>query len=289
MRKIVLLTIFSCAIFALHAQKLEVRVNRDSILIGEPIRLELKALFSAGEPVSWFDLDTLSHFDILDQSEVDTTRENGTLTLSQRLTITSWDSGKLVFPALPLNSSSTRPININVAYEPSPFDTTLPYHEIKPILDVKKEAEPVWQWYLVFALVLLLLFLLFFPKPKKRTSGVFAPDESIYKKSLKALDRLQREAAPDPKATFTDLMQILRTYLQKRKNIESFSQTTDDLGLKLQQLNPDRDVYAGLLQTMRLSDLVKFAKFQPSAAERNEAIDNVRDAIVHLESLAHVV
>ena len=51
----------------------------------------------------------------------------------------------------------------------------------------------------------------------------------------------------------------------------------------------DREKYADLLQALRLSDLVKFARYQPSNAEDETSIDTIKQSIITIENLPHAV
>ena len=130
---------------------------------------------------------------------------------------------------------------------------------------------------------------MFFPKAKKKATGEFVPDEGAYKKALRQLEKLRTSDDGDSKAYYTSLIGIFRDYLHKRRNIYSFSKTTDDLSIQMQQLNMDREQYADLLQALRLSDLVKFARYQPSKAENETSIDTVKQSIITIENLPHAV
>ncbi|MGZ3854481.1 MAG: hypothetical protein ACXVBX_16925, partial [Flavisolibacter sp.] len=153
------------------AQRVVATADKQKILIGEQFHLHLQANFNKGEPLDFFDLDTLPRFEILDRSGVDTSRFNDGIALRQVLTVTSWDSGKLLIAPFVLGRYQTKALAINVAYSPNPFDTTQPYHDIHDILEVKRPSQNTWYWYLIGALILVLLFLLFFPKGKPKAKG----------------------------------------------------------------------------------------------------------------------
>jgi len=290
MKKGILIILASVIFFAAQAQNLDAVVSEDSILIGEQIELRLSAEFEPEEPLTWFQLDTIPRFEILERNPVDTIKlDNGNLSLVQQFLITSWDSGRLQIPSFSLNESQTKPIPINVAYEPSPFDTTRPYHDVRGIIEVKKPNEERWYWYLIFALVLIALFLLFFPKAKKKDSSGFISDEGAFRRALRKLDQLQHKKDPDAKDFYTELTWIFREYLHKRRNIYSFSKTTDDLAIQMQKLNMNRDAYQELLQILRLTDLVKFARFHPSSEENKEAVHVIRNCIITIENLPDAV
>lgn len=280
---ILLLTLlFSIAVMA---QKITATADKQKILIGEPFHLKLQANFSNSEPLTFFAVDTISHFEILNRSTIDTSKFEGGVALIQDLTMTSWDSGKLQMAPFILGKNQTKPLIIDVAYSPSPFDTMQPYHDVHDILEVKRSSRPTWYWYLIGVLILVLLFILFFPKSKPRPKGEFVPDEGAYKKALKKINALEKRNESDNKIFYTELIQIFREYLNKRKNIYSFSKTTDDLSVQIEKLNMGREAYQQLVQTLQLSDMVKYAKYQPSSPENEASIETIKESIISIEQL----
>ena len=61
--------------------------------------------------------------------------------------------------------------------------------------------------------------------------------------------------------------------------------TTNDLVIKLQTLKPDKEKFDALTQALRMSDFVKFAKYQPSASDDEECWLAIRNGIDELEKL----
>lgn len=283
-RTLSLLCCFFCVLHAFAQSEASATADKRRILIGEQFGVELRAVFPEGSSFNWFDVDSLAHFEILERSKIDTQSVAGGTAGSQTLTLTSWDSGRFTIPALELGRARTNPIAIEISY--TPFDTTQPYHEIKDIIDVQKPEESKWFWYLAIGLLLLVFFLLFFPKGKKQEKPapvVAPPPEDAYRKALARLDKLLTEE--DIRIYYTELTDILRDYLHRRKNIQSFSKTTDDLAVQIGGLGLPADLYNRLLQSLRLSDMVKFARFQPSKEENREAHAVVRESIVAIEEL----
>jgi hypothetical protein len=287
MKGFIFLVFISFISFSVTAQKVTASADKQKILIGEQFRLRLQANFDKNEPLDFFDIDSIPRFEILDRSEIDTSNFNDGVALIQNLTMTSWDSGKIQIEPFVLGRYQTKPLMIDVAYSPHPFDTTKPYHDIHDILEVKRPIESTWYWYLIGLLVLILLFLLFFPKGKPRAKGEFISDEGAYKRALKKLDALQKKTDTDGKTFYTELIQVFREYLHKRKNIYSFSKTTEDLSHQIEKLNMDKDQYQQLVQTLVLSDFVKYAKYQSSLEERRNAIESIKESIVAIEN-AHI-
>lgn len=271
------------------AQPIKVTATTDkkSILIGEHLLLTLQTSFSQNISPTLFEFDSLPHFELLKSNKVDSSVDGRTLTLKQTFLLTSWDSGKWQIPSFALpNSNRTTPIAITVSFSPSPFDTNQEYHDIKDIIPVSDPKQPEWWWYLIGAIFLLLLLMLLFPSKKKKETEEFVPDAGIYKNSLRRLDKLKKDSSSlDDKQVYTELINIFREYLQKRKNIYSYSKTTDDLIVQISQMNLPDNVYTPLMQTLRLSDLVKFAKLKTGHEENQTSIDTIRQSIIAIENV----
>jgi hypothetical protein len=251
-------------------------VDRKAILIGEKIQLTLEATLPPSIN-DWFTIDTLPHFEILEQSAIDTTQSISGRRLRQTITLTSWDSGSWTIPSLSLQRFKTRPVAVAVGH--TPMDYNQPYHDIKDILEVQKPRKSNWYWYLVGIAVLIALFLLFFPPKNKEEKAV--PDVAVYPDSLRRLDAL--DPSTEPKIFHTELVQVFRNYLQRRKGIASFTQTTDDLSVQLKKLQLPEETYTPLVQSLRMSDAVKFAKYRPGIEENKQALGVVRQAIQTIE------
>jgi hypothetical protein len=277
--------LFCCKpVWAQQNSTVSAAVNKTAILIGEPLQLTLEATFSKPHAPVFFAIDSLPHFEILTQAKIDTLQTANETTLKQVLTITSWDSGNWAIPAFSAAKQSTKPIAVNVTYTPTPANQE--YHDIKDIIEVEKPQRQTWYWYLIGAALVLLLVLLLFPKKKKQPEGETAvPKEGAYKHALTALENLRAKHVQDDKMYFTELIQIFRTYLQQAKGIHSFQQTTDDLSRQLQQTGLSHEDLKKLTATLQLSDMVKFARFNVTRAEREQALTEIQQRIIALEQL----
>jgi hypothetical protein len=279
---ILLLTSFLA--ISVAAQRVVLKADRQKILIGEQFNLRLQANFYKDEALDFFEVDTFPGFEVLKKSQIDTSKFNEGVALIQNFTLTSWDSGKIQIAPFILGRYKTKPVVIEVGYSPHPFDTTQPYHDIHDVMEAKRPSASSWYWYLIGLLILALLFLLFFPRGKPLKSGEFVSDEGAYKRALKKLDMLRKKSIPDNKLFYTELVQILREYLHKRKDVYSFSKTTEDLSGQIEKLNIDKDQYQQLVQTLVLSDFVKYAKYQSTEEERTNSLESVRESISVIEN-----
>jgi hypothetical protein len=279
-KHLIFLILYLIGTLAVFSQNITATVDKQKILIGEQIKLQLQGSFPRGHE-AWPVIDSIPHFDIIQKQKVDTQQDAANITLTQQIILTSWDSGRWALAAVPSAKGKSKPVIIDVGY--TPFDVKQPYNDIKDIIDVKRPQESKWWWYLIFLAVLAGLFILFFPRGKKKEKPLFVPDIGAYKEALQKLDGLKGKAEGDVKVFYTELIDIFRNYLLKRRNIETFSKTTDDLTLQMDKLQLDRSQYAAILQVLRLSDLVKYARFVPPAAEQLQAIETMKQGIKSVE------
>lgn len=257
-----------------------VTADKQRIVIGEPIQMKMEVVIPGNQNIEWPKIDTLPHFEILHATDIDSIASFNGLKLQKILTITSWDSGSWNIPSITILNSKSKPVPVEVGY--TAMDPDQPYHDIKDIMDVPKPEKPEWFWYLILLAFLLILFLLFFPRSKEKTMEKKQPLVDPFKKAMQELSALDPEA--EDKKFFTDLVNTFREYLLNRKNVQSYTKTTEDLVLQLNGAGLTRDDFTGVVQVLRLSDLVKFAKFNPVPGDKQNAIRIMKENIVRLEN-----
>lgn len=273
--------------FLTHAQnKVTIRANVDksNIVIGEQIHFKLEAAFPPHEPMRFFLVDTIPHFEILERKKIDTIDNEEGIRLSQSLTLTSFDSGRFVIPSLELpgdTSMLTDTIPVNVSF--SPFDPNQDYHDIKDVIDVKPEDKKKYDWYWYIAgTVLILSAIVYLLVKKKKTPAAQAPPVDPFTEAKQELEKLRKENLPS-KLFYTRLVDIFRLYVLRRKGIESLQKTTDDLVVQLKSLKIPADEFNQLAQTLRMSDFVKFAKYEPNDADKQESFSTIKRSIENIQ------
>lgn len=269
-------------------------VDKDKILIGEPITLTLQAYTPLGEPVGWFNLDTLPGFEFIRKGKLDTIENVDNKKLEQTLIITSFDSGRVALQPLQLTVGSrtyfTDSVFVDVSYKD--FDPAADYKDIKSIEEVEDKTQTWLPWILGAVTLLALAIIVWLLKRKKPVKDVTvkeAPRLPPYEEAIAALEKIHNEELPDQLATknyYTNLNDILRVFLQRRMQISSLEKTNDELIIQLRQTDLNKERFSSLAQAMRMSDFVKFAKYQPGAAENEENWEIVRDSIRVLNNLA---
>src|ERR1700730_11259714 len=139
----VIVFLFSCSLcFSQMDVSIRATINRDKIMIGEPVELKLEAKLLTGADAKWFPLDSMTHFEFIDKGKIDTVITADSKTYRQTLIITSFDSGRWAVPSLPLTIGNkeylTDSLPVSVAY--SNADPKQGYHDIKDIVEVESAA-----------------------------------------------------------------------------------------------------------------------------------------------------
>ena len=275
------LSAFFCAALLAQPGSLSVTASKQTILIGEP--LELEVAITAPAPVAPIALDSIPYFEVL-ETRADTERQGSNYTVRQVWVLTSWDSGLRRIPPITWAGQASKPIPVSVRFS-SPFDKNAPYHDIKDVENVELPERSTWIWYVVLAILLAGIALLLFPGRKGEAPRAVRVDENYYKKVLQQLQALQQDGARrrEPKQYYTELVGIFRAYLYRRKGYYSDADTTTDLVQRLPQWRVPAQLQEELRATLQESDLVKFAKLQPGASEMDNAVQTLKRAVVALE------
>ena len=287
-----ILSLSSFLFFAIvsHSQnKISIKANVDKnhIVIGEQIHLSVEADFPLHEPMRFFLIDSIPHFEILDRRKIDTVDNSEGIKLYQVLTLTSFDSGHWVIPQLELPGDKpllTDSIPLDIGF--SPFDPNQDYHDIKDVVDVlaQKKKKEDWYWYVIASVVLGAAIIYLLARKKKEPTGSKAPLIDPFTEAKQELEKLRRENLP-AKIFYTRLVDIFRLYVLRRKEIASLQKTTDDLVVQLRSLRLPENDFNKLAQVLRMSDFVKFAKYEPSDTDRQESFKIIKSSIEAIQKL----
>jgi hypothetical protein len=287
-KAIISLLLLLAVLFGSAQQKTTVKatVDKNKILIGEPLQITLEADIPINEAIRFFAIDTIPHFEISEKQKIDSSdRDDGTI-LRQVIRVTSFDSGHWVIPSFIFAEGiATDSIPVDVVF--SEFNHEQDYHDIKDIIEVtpEKKKDKRWLWYAIgggaLLLILLLVYLL------RRRKPVVPPAALVidpYEEAMKQLEKLQHEKN-ERKQYYSAIVDIFRVYVLKRKGIHSLQKTTDDIVVQLKSIPLPKDQFEKLSQALRLSDFVKFAKYVPSAEDDRNTFDIIKNTISGIEQI----
>lgn len=264
-------------------------INKDAILIGEPISLVVEAYVPIGSDVTWFTTDTIPHFEITEKESIDTVQNIDNKKLSQTFGITSFDSGRQYIPPfeIVINGQSyyTDSVLITVSY--TPFDPNADYRDIKDIIDVKNPAADYVHWIvLAAAVVSLAIAVMLYRKPAVKTSqkmevALLSP----YEEAMAALEKiaLRNVNNGEVKMYYSDMNDILRRYVSRKFEVKTFERTNEELILEISKIGIPREAFTSLAQSLRISDFVKFAKYRPSEDDNKANLRIVTSSIELLD------
>ena len=277
-------------------QTVQTITDKKDILIGEQIKLTLKAPLNG--LAKWIVLpDSVPHFDIVEATKPDTiTFKDDSKAIEQTIIITSFDSGRWTFPALPVEFASaagqpTQVVNtdsffVNVSYAPA--DSTNQLRDIKPIIKVSV-LELLW-FYIAGGVLLLLLivFLLYryFKKKKQDAPSTLVSKLSPYDEAmaeLKNLSQFNLQDAADIKGYHIKLSGIFKNYLGRKLGKNLLNKTTGDLLINMKEVNLPPENISELATALRCTDAVKFAKYLPLSIESEDCLRKIKETINLIE------
>lgn len=275
------------------SQKATASLDTNTISIGEQTKLHLSIQFVAGQKVSFAQLeDSLTKYiQIVDKSGIDTSyaeKNVAVKTLSQELTITSFDSGYHPIPPILFyvdgDSVRTEPILLTVNTVVIPDNADI--KDIKDILDV---TFSIWdwillnKWYILSAIALIALTLLgiyFYRKYKKRPKAKFVkakPLEPAHEIALRKLEELKGKKLwqqSKVKEYHVEISYIIREYLENRYGTNSLDNTTYEILADMRDLEVGEEDRKRLAQVLTLADMAKFAKQEPVSDENEQSMKN---------------
>ncbi|MEP6628022.1 MAG: hypothetical protein ABJA32_08570 [Ginsengibacter sp.] len=290
---------FLCACFGQDAMAqlptVKATLDKDNILIGQQLKYRVETSMPDNTfRLSWFSVpDSFGHFEVITQNKIDSTSSNGNLNFSQVLILTNFDSGRQVIPPLALSVSTlegdstftifTDSLAVNVSY--SQADSTLPFHDIKTIVEVKKQW-PWWLWALVGLGVLLLIgwiyFLVIFLKKKKTTNSLFTSKLSPYDEAMQSLTELETDGLVGDnkiKECHVKLTEIFKRYLSRKMNVYKLHLTSDELLMELNEFDLPKEQITDFANCLRMGNAVKFAQFIPPSYENEKCLSQTRNMI----------
>lgn len=279
------------------AQQVTVRASIDSLqlLVGEQTKIHLEVSMDADRKLRLPVIkDTLVRgVEVLDIAKPDTQKLNDDKRwlIRQDYTVTSFDSALYYLPPLEVmvDDKEYRSESLALKVYSIPVDTLHPDQFFGP----KTIVEVPLQWQdidsMVYSLILMLLFgagcvfLIVRLKNNKpiikiiKIEPKLPPHREAMKhiEEIKANKNIQRE---DPKLYYTELTDVIRTYIAERFGFNAMEMTSAEIIEQLLQVK-DKDSLKDLKYLFETADLVKFAKHAPMMNENDMNLVNAVDFI----------
>ncbi|MFN3917909.1 MAG: hypothetical protein ACK4K0_09205 [Flavobacteriales bacterium] len=294
-----------------HAADFSVKINRDSIQIGEPFEINYRLLVSASVnsknvvPPSIKENDTLFEiFEVWESYPIEFAAGeeiNGELysVWIQKIVLSSFENGFLTIkPLIAIIENDTIESNALLIFCDAPkIEEDVDFKDIKEIYE---DPLTIWEriklflikhkWWLIAALLILISIIAgaYIYSKHKNKKVVIQPERKKsmrqrYMEELAAILAKQLWQQGELKQYHTEITNLLRNFISERFNVPTLEKTTEEIMASLRFESISQEWKSKLGNLLSASDLVKFAKGKTSPIENEKLAQEVSQFIdVHL-------
>ena len=266
-------------------------IDSTTLFIGDQTDLHLRATCEVGEQVLLPELDKelIPGIEIVDKTVVDTaTLSDGRVQYNQYLTLTSFEDSLFYIAPLPFVSGDdtvwSESLMLNVV---QPFEMDSADMAITDIKGIYK--APIWWWGILRWVLLALAiagvgvggyYLITYLQSRMRkgeeettAAEPLRPAEEVALEKLDAIREQKIWQTGQVKEYHTQLTDVVREYIDRRFEVSSVEQTSDEtLRAMRPLLSSQKELYEQLRKMLTLADLVKFAKWTTTPDENEQSL-----------------
>ena len=308
MRSFINIYFLALFLFQSHSalsQKLNATIESDSILIGKELFYKIDVNLEKKQAIIFPDSASFVPFELLSETKVDTIQSNNGFIFSKSYAITSFDEGEYIIPKIKVKigdklfSTDSKKIKVNMVE----VDTTKQgLYEIKPPFDDFSTLEIIKlglvnNYLKLLSIILLILVIILFRKkmvkffnPILNIKPTLSPLELADKRIIK-LEKFETKSDSDIKHFYSELIFLLRCFLDKEIYSRALESTTNELISGLNNLRelklfaiPKKSINR-IQEILNRADLVKFAKFLPQRHISQNDLKAIKEEISILSSL----
>ena len=272
-------SIFSVLILVTLLSNAQVTVKTDTtkIRIGEQIQIQYFVNKQEGVQFPKLALDSLRKMEVVKSFDVDTVKNQ----LVKKYSLTSFDSGRYTLPQQLIQIKGkkhfTKPIIIDVGT--IAVDTLkqklFPIKSIQSQkLNIKDYAKNYWYLFPILLILGVLIWYFFIRKKETEEERVAKiPPFQMAVQQLQDLDKKLLWQNNKTKEYYSELTDIIRTYIEKELKVPALESTTNELVNNIKKINNTNNldisnkIILKLKDLLQEADLVKFAKSKPFANE----------------------
>lgn len=276
-----------CSLLTAQEVKATARVDSNNIMIGDWLGLHIEVQHRDNTTIHWPQIaDSLQGIEIIKRGEVQTQKNGSDVLEKADYIITSFDSGTVIVPPLQFLFSVVGDTAKRIA-ETSPIpifvhtvdvDTSQDIKDIKPPLSLSITFAELLP-YIIGLVVLGGLGYLFYYIWNKRRRGESiipeAPPRPAHEVALEALRSLDSEhlwQRGKIKEHYSQLTDIVRTYIERRYRVMAMEMVTDEIMDSPVIASLEKQTREPLKELLVKSDFVKFAKYQPTQQDNETSI-----------------
>ncbi len=282
----VLLLILPFVSFSQNEAKVSSKIDTASIKIGEQIQYTITVEADSLDIVHFPEGQTFSPLETVEAIMQDTVKNKNRVILQKVYALTQFDSGAYTIPSqrIAINEQPFFTDSFQVKVADVVVDTTKQkMFDIKPLIQVEKSYAKIWKWILIILIVLSIIgglvywfFLRKKPLTEEEKEALLPPyDRALLE--LKKLENSRYLIQDEYKKYYSELTDIVRSYLEEDVHVSALESTTGQLITKLEmlkdagELNLQDETITQFQKILETADLVKFAKSKPlsSTAEQD--------------------
>lgn len=288
MKKYIVIIILLVLAGASYAQ-VQVTASVDSarILIGGRSHYFITVYAPKGTKVSFPEYN--SKKEIVPNIEVlgvlsDTAEVNNGLRIRRIYTLTAWDATRFTIPAQKVIVGDDTKMTGTVSLEVQSVAVDTVKNTPMPPDDVQKVPFSWREWLPVILLTVLSILLLgivfYLYKVLAHKKSTWKPGKervlSYYEQTKHRLAEISanKQLYDEQKAYYTDVTNVLRTYISQRFKINALEMTTYEILGSLEDVCVESDV-TELREVFSTADLVKFAKYSTGVSDMDFYLDSV--------------
>ena len=266
-------------------------IDSTTLFIGDQTDLHLRATCEVGEQVQLpvIDEQLIPGIEVVDRTIIDTTTLNdGRVQYNQYLTLTSFEDSLFYIEPLPFVSGDdtvwSESLMLNVV---QPFELDSADMAITDIKSIYR--APIWWWgflrWILLALAVagigvggyyLITYLQSRMGKREEDAAAAEPLRPAEEVALEKLDIIREQKiwqTGQVKEYHTQLTDVVREYIDRRFEVSSAEQTSDETLRAMRPLLSDKkDLYEQLRKMLTLADLVKFAKWTTTPDENEMSL-----------------
>lgn len=303
-------TLISCPIKGL-SQSVSVSVKSDSIMlwVGDQTKIHLEVTSDVNQHIVFPTyMDTLvAGLEIIPPIITDTQYINNKkrMVVTRDYTVTSFDSSLYYIPPFKVIVDSAQYFSEGLALSFYMFDVdtlnTEAFYGPKEIMKMPIKWQDLKLSVYSYVLFVILLFVTLFlikryhdNKPIIKVIKVKPklPPHQVALDLIEKLRKEQRSHDSDPKEYYTELTDIIRSYIKDRFEFDATEMTTYEILERLNDFN-DKESISDLKLLLSTADLVKFAKFLPLLGENDlnliNAMNYVKKTMIEPDPNASVI
>jgi hypothetical protein len=267
------------------------RVDSTNYFVGDVITVHLDATHPKGASLKIAVGDSLDGFSVLDRSQF---TPGGETSSFASLSVAKYDSGAAVLPPLELlyslpgdstiHRASSNPLILTI--HTFAVDTSQAYKDVKPPLSIPLTLAEIGLYLGIVVLVVAIAYFgyRYWKKKKQRVTGevYLPPPRAAHTIALEELAILKDKRLWQQgliKQYYSEVSEIARRYIENRFRLMALEETTGEIMYGLKRLHMKPTVCGKVETLLQLSDLVKFAKYQPGLSEHEEILSMAYDIV----------